>query len=70
MLELQDYSWPTPSGWVKNNATGYCINYIIGTTIGAQCRNLLELQFQSAVAFCVEDIQVIAGTKKVSIFFN
>ena len=67
-MGLQIYEWPTPSGWVESNATDYCISYIITTTIGAQCRDLLQLQFDSVVAFCVEDIQVIAEKTNVKMF--
>ena len=55
---VQTYSWPTPSGWVEQTATEYCTNYILNTTIGAHCQSLLQIQFESVITSCVEDIQV------------
>ncbi|XP_041368567.1 uncharacterized protein LOC121382945 isoform X2 [Gigantopelta aegis] len=56
----QVFTWPTQNlGYTEQQARAYCRGYILNTTIGARCMNLLSLQLEISIASCVSDIQIM-----------
>lgn len=56
----QEIGWPTPNGITLEQATEYCRNFVIQSTSGSLCKNVNNVQLDTSLENCVEDIQVRA----------
>lgn len=57
----QEIGWPTPNGITLEQATEYCQNFVIQSTSGSLCKNVNNVQLDTSLENCVEDIQVRAS---------
>ncbi|XP_035827995.1 uncharacterized protein LOC118477191 [Aplysia californica] len=57
-----NFSWPTPSGWEEENATDFCVKFLMKSEIGFKCANKFSVDFNRTVRGCVSDIQIMDDT--------
>lgn len=60
-FDEQEIGWPTPNGITLEQATEYCRNFVIQSTSGSLCKNVNNVQLDTSLENCVEDIQVRAS---------
>ena len=61
-IDEQEVGWPTPNGITLEQATEYCRNYVLQSASGSLCKGVNNVQLDTSLENCVEDIQVGPGT--------
>lgn len=69
-IDEQEVGWPTPNGITLEQATEYCRNYVLQSASGSLCKGVNNVQLDTSLENCVEDIQVGPGTSFIGVGLN